>query len=158
MRTIVIGVGNPVRGDDAVGIFAARDIARRTADRTDVEACELHVGGLRLMEAMAGYRKAIVIDAIRTEGGTPGAIYRIPLAELTSTRNSYSQHDESLSVALAVGREVGLELPGEVLTWAVEAGDVDNFSLELTGPVEQAVREVVEQVLGELDQAGSVPA
>ena len=160
MATIVIGIGNAVRTDDAVGLHAVRAIAARTRGRADVATEELHTGGIRLMEAMAGYRKAILIDAAATEGGTPGTIRAVPAAGLLRSRNTHSMHDASLPVALAFGSAAGLELPHEITVWTVEAADIENFGETLTPAVENALPQVVEQVIEQLgdDPSRSKPA
>jgi hydrogenase maturation protease len=151
MATIVIGIGNAVRTDDAVGLHAVRAIAARTRGRADVATQELHTGGIRLMEAMTGYRKAILIDATETQGGTPGTIRTVPAAGLLWTRNTHSMHDTSLPVALAFGSAAGLELPSEITVWTVEAEDIENFGETLTPAVRAALPRVVEQVMRQLD-------
>jgi len=151
MATIVIGIGNAVRTDDAVGLYAVRAIAERTRGRADVATQELHTGGIRLMEAMTGYRKAILIDAAETDGGTPGTIRAVPATGLLRTRNTHSMHDASLPVALAFGSAAGLELPAEITVWTVEAEDIENFGETLTPAVQNALPQVIEQVMQQLE-------
>jgi hydrogenase maturation protease len=152
MRTIIIGVGNPVRRDDGVGLLVAQELRARLAGRNSVNVVELCAGGLRLMEAMAGYDRAIVIDAIEN-GGPPGAVCRLEAGGLQETRNASSTHDGSLPAALALGRTAGMRLPDEICFWAVEAGDVEAFGESLTPGVEAAAGEVVEAILRELGGA-----
>jgi len=151
MATVVIGIGNPVLTDDGVGVQAVRRVAEELAGSPGVATLEVYSGGLRLMEAMAGYDRAILIDAVVTPGGRPGSVYRLPLAGLWETRNSRSTHDAALAVALEFGRLAGLRLPAEVSVWAVEAGDTETFGERLTEPVERAVPMVVAGVLRELE-------
>jgi hydrogenase maturation protease len=160
MTTTVIGIGNTVRTDDSVGIQAVRRVAEAIRGRSGVTAQELPVGGMRLMEAMVGYDRAILIDAIQTEGGTPGAISKVSAVELLQSRNAHSLHDSSLAVAIELGRMTGLSLPRDITAWAVEAADVDDFGEHLTPDVAKAVPEVVKQVMRQLDSeiARSAPA
>lgn len=152
MPTVIIGVGNPVRTDDGVGLQVARRLRARLTGSSGVDVVELSAGGLRLMEAMAGYDRAVVIDAIES-GGPAGAIYRLEADGLTGSRNAGSTHDGSLPVALDLGRAAGMRIPGEIGIWAVEAGDVETFGESLTPAVGAAVNEVVESVLEELRRA-----
>ncbi len=147
MPTIVIGIGNPVLTDDSVGILAVREIA---AARPGLPAREIYGGGLRLMEAMAGFDRAVLIDSILTEGGHPGTVYRMHLDDVTEPRNTHSTHDASLSVALEFGRLAGLEVPEKVDIWAIEAGDVQSFGERLTPSVAEALPRVVKGVLEEI--------
>lgn len=153
MATIVIGIGNPVLTDDSVGLKIAAAVRERLQGETVAATAELHSGGIRLMETMAGYDRAIVVDAI-VSGGRPGTIYAMDAADLPKTRNAHSTHDGSLAAALELGRMVGLELPREVRIWAVEAGDVESFGEALTPAVEQAVPRVVDEVMRHLRENG----
>jgi hydrogenase maturation protease len=155
MATIIIGIGNPVLTDDSVGIKVARALARRLPAQKDTVVRELSAGGLRLMEALEGFERAVIIDAIVTEGGEAGSVYRLTPSDLAKTRNTCSTHDASLGDALELGKSLGLMLPHEIAIWAIEAGDVRTFSEELTGPVEAAVPRVVEAVIRRLNESAS---
>ena len=137
--------------DDGVGIKVVRSLTSQLAAQNDVVTLEFCAGGMRLMEALRGYQKAILIDAIVTPGGRPGRIYRFQPSDLRTTRNTCSTHDASLVEALELGRAVGLPLPEEIRIWAIEAGDVATFSEELTQPVRAAVPKVIQGVIRELD-------
>jgi len=146
---IVIGVGNPVLADDAVGLVVARCVQNQLGSRSEVAVAEVYNGGLELMEAMAGYDRAYVIDAI-VRGGRPGTIYRLGFDEVAATRNSSTTHNGSLSAAMELGRLSGVKLPGEVRVWAVEAGDVTTFCERLTTEAEAAVPVVAREIVSEL--------
>ena len=84
MKTLVIGLGNPLVTDDSVGLRVAAELKTRLAGRPDVEVGEDYWGGLRLMERLVGSDRAIVIDAICT-GAPPGTIHC-----LTARRHSHA--------------------------------------------------------------------
>ena len=73
MRTLVLGLGNPLLGDDAVGLKVAALVRERLDGAPGVDVLEEEAGGLRLMERMTGYDRAVLVDAAVT-GGTPGTI------------------------------------------------------------------------------------
>ena len=155
MRTVVIGLGNPVLSDDAVGPQVARLLAEQLAGRGDVRVREIYTGGLDLMEAMRGFDRAIVIDAMVSRDGQPGDIHRLEDSDWPLTRHSGSTHDASLAVALDLGRLAGLHLPGPITAWAVEAKDVETVGEELTEDVGRAVPALVQMVLEEVQETGS---
>lgn len=76
MSTLIIGLGNPLVTDDSVGLRVAAELRTRLAGRADVEVAEDYWGGLRLMEQMVGYDRAIVVDAI-CSGAPPGTIHHL---------------------------------------------------------------------------------
>ncbi len=74
MKTLILGLGNPLVSDDSVGLRVADELKMRLAGRADVEVSEDYWGGLRLMERMIGFDRAVVVDAIQT-GAPPGTIH-----------------------------------------------------------------------------------
>jgi hydrogenase maturation protease len=150
--TIIIGLGNPILTDDGVGVLVARELARRLAHRPDIAITEASVGGLRLMEMMAGYDRAILIDAILDEH-PPGTITRLTLADLAArapTQHSASAHDVSLPTALEAGRRMGLHLPDDVIIYAVSVANVMDFSDAPTAAVADAIPTVVNTIIDEI--------
>jgi hydrogenase maturation protease len=136
---LLIGLGNDILTDDAVGMKVAREIA--ALDLPGVDVAELSVGGLTLMEAMIGYRRVVLIDAIMTRDGKPGAVYTLGLDDLPGTLNTASAHDTNLATALRAGREFGADLPADdkITIIAIEAEDVLTFGEQCTPAVEAAI-------------------
>ena len=110
--------------------------------------------GLSLAELLVGYRRAIIVDAIMTEGGVPGTVYRLRLDALPGTLNLASAHDTNLSTALRALRRFGADVPPDAMIWvvAVEAQDVWTFAEVCTPEVERAIPAAVEAVLALLKQ------
>lgn len=148
VATLVLGLGNPILRDDGVGWRVVEEAAR-VAPAGVAEFDCVALGGLALMERLIGYKRAILVDAIRTDGGAPGSVYRLGPDDLP-TMHSNAIHDASLKDALALGRRLGAELPGEITIIAVEAVDVLNFGEALSPPVEAAVPAAVAAVLAVL--------
>jgi len=150
MSTIVVGIGNRVLSDDSVGIKVADTLATALRSRSDVVTSELWGGGLRLMETLNGYERAIIIDAIITKDGKPGSVYILKPSDLRQSRNTYSTHDGGFQEALEVGAMLELNLPPQITIWAVEADDVETYSENLTREVERAVPIVVAGVMRQI--------
>jgi len=151
METVIIGIGNAVLTDDSVGLNIAGRLERRLRGRSGVAVARLCCGGIRLMEAMVGYERAIMIDAVSGGGGAPGTVYRLGPESLAQTRNTCSTHDGALSVALELGKALGLRLPSTVRIWGVEAENLSDYSETLSADVERAAAAVVKSVMRELD-------
>lgn len=147
--TVVIGLGNSVVSDDGVGSAVVRHIRRELGGSLLVSLVELQCGGIELMEAMIGYERAFVIDAM-TSGAPPGTVRQLAIDQVGATRNAYSTHHGSLATALELGRIAGVRLPSQVFIWGVEAGDLVNFSEQLTPPVRAAVPIAAAAILEQL--------
>jgi hydrogenase maturation protease len=150
MSTIVIGLGNPILTDDSLGIHVVREISAQLRDREDISFCELNVGGLDLMEAMVGYERAIIIDAAYTGQMKPGTVFTASPEDLKQSRNTCSNHNGSIEVALELGMMAGLKLPRDIRIWAVEAEDVETFGDNLTVSVQSALPGFIGNILRDI--------
>ena len=153
VRTVVIGVGNTTLRDDGVGVYAAREVAHGTERSGAVDVVDLGAGGLRLMEAMVGYGRAIVLDALCTGDLPAGTTVELEMGDLRGARNLSCTHDMSLPLALEWGRALGVPLPSEIRIFGVEAADVSTFGDTLTPGVAAAVPDLVGHVLALLTEA-----
>jgi hydrogenase maturation protease len=153
MRTILIGLGNPILTDDGVGVKVAYDIEHKYGENipANLTITEASVGGIRLMELLEGYDRAIIIDAIQTGNGHKiGSIFRMSLTdlrEISPTQHSASVHDTSLVTALDAGIEMGMKLPLDITIFAVEVENILDFSEQPTPAVAAAIPIVVDMVL-----------
>ena len=147
MKTLILGLGNPLITDDSIGLRVVETLGPRLAGRADVEVSEDYWGGLRLMERMIGFDRAIVIDAIQT-GSPPGTIHRLT-PDGIPTQRSASAHDMNLATALEFGRQAGMHLPPNeaIRLVGIEAEDILTFSERCTPAVEAAIPRAVEAVL-----------
>jgi hydrogenase maturation protease len=150
MKTLVLGLGNPLLRDDSVGLRVVQELRGRLGDRPELDLSEDYWGGLRLMERMIGYDRVIVVDAMRS-GQPPGSVRRLGPDSLP-TQRSASAHDLNLPTALRLGRLAGAPLPADehIVLIGVEAADVETFSEQLTDEVQRALSEAVEMILAEL--------
>ncbi|GAB4573761.1 MAG: hypothetical protein Kow0077_17110 [Anaerolineae bacterium] len=149
MRVKVIGLGNPILTDDGVGIYAVRLVRRWLPPDADVAIVELAVGGLELMEAMIGFDRVILVDAIWSPDQPPGTVFQFTAEALPDTMNSASAHDIDLPGALAAGRRMGIPLPEDaaIEIVAVSAREVLTFGELPTPPVLAAVPQAAARVM-----------
>jgi hydrogenase maturation protease len=150
MRTVVIGIGNPVRTDDAAGLAVARAVREGLGDMPDVDVVELWAGGLRLVEAMDGYDRAVLIDAMVSQSVPAGTVRRLTLDDLGVAKNVTCVHDTSLPTALALWRLARLPVPDDIVVWGIEGEDMQTLSEELTPTVRRAVIGTAQAILDEL--------
>ncbi|MGZ6266279.1 MAG: hydrogenase maturation protease [Candidatus Limnocylindrales bacterium] len=147
-RTIVIGLGNPLLGDDGVGWRVADEVESRlhTARQAGreipgVEIERLGVGGLRLMECLTGYDTAILVDAAEFPDRPCGEVRCCSFEDLADYAAGHldSAHDASLRTALALGRRLGADLPERIETVTIQAQRTNEFSEDLSPAVLAAI-------------------
>ena len=156
MKTIIIGLGNPILGDDGIGWRVAEKVDailyeqksdNEHARNIDIEC--LSVGGLTLMEHLIDYDHAILIDAI-TSGQSPlGHVSFFPINELPNRAVGHfsSAHDTTLQNAIQAGRKMGVQLPMRIDIVAIEAQAVFDFTEQLSPPIAAAIPKAVQTVM-----------
>jgi hydrogenase maturation protease len=161
MKTIVIGLGNPLLGDDGIGWVVANQFQsslERRSPGCQVEVDCLSLGGLSLMERLLGFDRAVIIDAMTTAQAPAGSVLVFNLDDLPDRTAGHvaSAHDTSLQHALRLGKSMGAHLPSDVWIVGVEAQRVFDFSEELTPAVAEAAPSAVEQVYALISRSQTV--
>jgi hydrogenase maturation protease len=144
-------MGNALLSDDGVGIAVARAVAGELRQRINLTVTELHTGGIRLMEAMAGFKRAIVVDAM-VSGARPGTLQRFDPDGFVTTKNTFSSHDTDFATACDLGRMAGVPLPEQVSFWGIEAREFDIFGEQFTAEVSAAIPGAVQLIVAEILQ------
>jgi hydrogenase maturation protease len=149
VKTLVVGLGNPILGDDGIGWKIAQELQHIKEIPSDVNIECLAIGGISLMEAMIDYDRAILIDAIMTNQVPVGSVNSFKLEDLPNLTSGHmsSAHDTSLVDALHLGHSLGAHLPEDILVVTVESQKVYEFSENLTSAVAAAVPQALRIIL-----------
>jgi hydrogenase maturation protease len=138
---LVLGTGNEILGDDAVGLEAARLLENRFGEGVDVVRTE--EAGLSLLDFLAGYDRVLILDAIRS-GRPHGSIIEADLEELAGA-DAPCRHHLSLPEVAALGRRIGLEMPRRIRVLALEVPDPYSVFAGLTPATAAALPRLVER-------------
>jgi hydrogenase maturation protease len=147
-RVLVIGLGNPILGDDGVGWKVAEGVKKLRSPDLLVDVDCLSLGGISLMERLIGYGRVILIDAFALEEPI-GSILILKLSDLPhySAFHTASAHDISLQTAIDLGKSMGAQLTDDVTVVGIATKHVCDFSKSLSPPVAEAVPQAVKFVL-----------
>lgn len=156
-KMLIIGLGNPILGDDGVGWVVAREVEEHLrGEGKKVEVDYLSLGGLSLMERLVGYKRIILIDSLTTGKHSQGEVINFTLEDLVDLTSGHTTaaHDTSLKTALVTGRQLGVDLPEDrdIHVVAVESPHVYDIQEGLTPAIAAAVPLAVEQVLELLEE------
>lgn len=149
MRILVLGLGNDLLGDDGIGLWAVRALREVLETAGEVDLVESSLAGLALLDLLAGYDRAILIDAIQTHQVPPGTILHFSMGEASSVR-APSPHFAGLPEVIAIARALQLPFPEAIDIYAVEVADPLTVGGEMTHAVRQALPELVRRVQAQL--------
>ncbi len=149
--TLIVGLGNPLRGDDGVGVRVAEILAGQPLP-PGVEVVDGGTGGLELVNLLEGWPRVVLVDAAHV-GKAPGEFLRFTPRDvrLSGRDEPISVHEAGLEDALLLAQVLGV-MPDEVIVYGVEPASLD-WRPALSPALEAALPELVQAVLEEV--AGS---
>ena len=144
----MIGIGQDLRGDDAVGMAVVRqwaaDNPQKLASR-QIEVDTIPLPGLGLLDQISGYQTAILVDAVLCGPGVDaGALFRLSPDDLADfTRGTGSAHGWGVAESLKLGRTLKMEnLPEKIILLGIGGKQVDvgaGMSPEVAAAIPEAV-------------------
>lgn len=149
---LVIGVGNTIRGDDAVGLLLLRDLAGDLPPGTDHLECES--AGFEILDHMAGRETVIIIDALRAaDEQEVGEVVCQPLGEAPASVTLMPSHGFDFATLLQAYRQaMPGRFPPSVHLILVKVTEVDDFREGLSPLLTQRYPQVRDRVAAHLQK------
>ncbi len=144
MKTVILGLGNPILTDDAVGIKIAQKLKE---ENPKLEVIETSETGIALLDLITDYDKLIIIDSIKNEPEKPGELYKLGLEDLKPAKDFPSSHGIGIATAFELGKGLGYKMPKFVSIYAVGVKDNTTFGEKCTKEVEQRMPSIVKQIM-----------
>jgi len=142
MKPLIVGLGNEIISDDAVGIVAAHRLA---AELPGADVVESGVSGTALIDLISGYEQVIIIDAIKLADAIPGEIIELTPQSLRYIPNP-SPHYSGLPEVFALAQKMDLPMPEDVRIFAVAAVDLQTIGGEMSEPVKNAMNDLINRI------------
>jgi hydrogenase maturation protease len=144
MRQLVLGLGNDIFGDDAVGLRVVEDLESRPGlSEFDFQTADS--GGVALLDMLSGYEKAFIVDCIPGAEGHSGEVSRMRPDQLCCGPLTLSSHYAGLPEVLAIGERLSIPMP-EIEILAISVNDPFWIREGLSPEMESALPSIVEQI------------
>jgi hydrogenase maturation protease len=149
-QVLVLGIGNPLRGDDGIGLRVIEALNHRGLPE-GATALDAGTGGLDLLQILEGWERAIIIDAADV-GREPGRFARFTPdeARFVGSEDASSFHNAGLAEVLALAEAVGQPLP-ELVIFGVQPARV-GWGEGLSPAVEATLPVLIDAVLDEVNK------
>ena len=144
-RVLVLGLGNDVLRDDAVGLRIAAAARERLAGEAAIEVRATTEMGLALLDEIADREGVVLVDSVQTGRAPPGHIHEVA-AEGLSRVLTTAPHFLGIGETLALGRQLGLAMPRAVRIFAVEVADPFTLGTDLSPGVAAAIPAATDRV------------
>jgi len=133
MKVALIGLGNPIVGDDGIGIKVVDFIQETMNLPSNVEVIgDVSVGGIGLVELFKGYDKVILVDSIQTKKYKKGTVIQLKPEDFTSALHVSDFHNMDFFTALEFCRKVHDDIPEDIIILGIEIITVMEFDDELS--------------------------
>ena len=144
-QLLLLGLGNDILTDDAVGLHVVRELQRELGGHPSIDIRETTEMGLALLDFITGYRAVAIVDSIQTGKVSPGFLHELDAAALTQLTGR-TPHFVGVSETLALGRQLGLAMPERVKIFAIEVEDPFTLGTALTPTLQAALPSLVGRI------------
>src|SRR5664279_3628712 len=142
---LLLGLGNDILTDDAVGLFVVRELRPRLAAHPFIDIRETTEMGVALLDFITGYRTVVIVDSIQTGKAPPGFLHELDASALNQLTGR-TPHFVGVSETLALGRQLGLAMPEQVKIFAIEVEDPFTLGTALTPALQAALPGIVTRI------------
>ena len=154
MKTAIMGFGNPVRSDDAVGIYVIEQLREKLPDSDDISIIDMGTAAFEVLFGLKGHDKIILADAVLNSNEPVGTLFKVPAEEVMRAPQDDPmvflhgmKWDQALSYTKKILQD---EYPEDIQVYLVA---IENTKLEvdLSDVVKEAGDKVVQHILEELN-------
>ncbi len=144
-RTIVLGLGNPILGDDGIGCSVAEFIGDRLQENSGVTVLSTSVSPIRLIDEISGHHRLIIIDSITTGQAEPGELLEIEFRKQSAF--PISAHHFSIEQLQDIGRSLGLPMPEYVKVYGIEITRPEVYESSISPALRDLLPELAEEII-----------
>jgi hydrogenase maturation protease len=145
-KVLVLGLGNDILTDDAIGLVVARELRSRLGASEAIEARWTTEMGLSLLDEITGSAALVLVDAVQTGRAPAGHLHELVVDDL-QVLPSVTPHFLGIGETLALGRMLELPMPARVRVFGIEVADMQTLGTQLTVPLSAALPGIVDTVL-----------
>lgn len=143
----VLGMGNPILGDDGIGCRIASELKLRLGDYSGITFLSTSFSLVRIVDEIAGHDRLIVIDSISTGEHPPGTFLEIEILDEQYEHSPISQHHFSIGSLMDMGSNLGLKMPAEIIIYGVEIEPALEFKDTFSPAIEDKLPEYIDEII-----------
>jgi len=154
LKTAILGFGNHVRSDDAIGVYVANELQTHLQHRDDVMVFDMGTSAFEILFKLKGHQRLIIVDGVINSGEADGTLFCLPASEINAQIQEDPlvflhgmKWDQALSYAKKLmGDEFSKT---EILVYLVAISEI-KINIELSDVVKAAGDKLIETILNDL--------
>lgn len=158
MKTAILGFGNPVRSDDAIGVEVVKSLEKYVTENDPVTLFDMGTSAFEVLFKLKGHDRIIMVDAVINSGHEVGSIFKVPAMELAAEPEEdpmvflhSMKWDQALSYARKIMRD---EFPTDIEVYLIAIEDT-RLEVQLSDVVREAGEKVVQKILEDVKLSAS---
>jgi hydrogenase maturation protease len=155
-KTLVLGLGNDILTDDAIGLRIVRELQSQCSSDHDLHFKATNEMGLVLLDLISGYDELVLIDSIQTTRAPPGTLHLFELADF-AVGPLRSPHFLGVSETIAFGKALGIPMPARVRVYGIEVADPFTLGTRMTLELESALPSLTASIAKSLSRCDTKP-
>jgi hydrogenase maturation protease len=153
MKTAIMGFGNPVRSDDAIGIYVIEQLKKIIGESDEISVFDMGTAAFEVLFGLKGHSKIILVDAVTNSNEPVGTLFKVPAEEVLRAPQDDPlvfihgmKWDQALSYAKKILND---EYPNDIQVYLI-AVENTRLEVELSNEVKNAGDQVVQHILDDL--------
>ncbi len=159
MQTAIMGFGNPVRSDDAVGIYIIEQLKEKIGQNDSISIFDMGTAAFEVLFGLKGHQKIILVDAAINTNEPVGTLFKVPAKEVLAAPEENPMvflHSMKWNQALSYAKKILQdEYPDDIQVYLI-AVENTKLEVELSKKVQDAGDKVVNLILEELKLANAI--
>lgn len=155
MKLAVMGFGNPVRSDDAIGIHVIQKLKEEYAQNRFVSIFDMGTAAFEVLFGLKGHQKIILVDAVVNSNEPVGSIFKVPAEEVLKAPENNPMvflHSMKWNQALSYAKKILLEdYPDDIQVYLI-AIENTRLEIQLSDEVSKSGEKVIKMIREEINQ------
>jgi hydrogenase maturation protease len=145
-KTLVIGLGNTIAGDDGIGIHVAREL-KSEINEENIDVLETYYSGLKLVDLMYGYDKVVVIDAFKNGSSEPGELELFDVKDHRFEESPAMLHNINFMSNYGLIRKTYPQIPDDIKIIGININDINSFKENLSSELKSKLPEITKRII-----------
>ncbi len=154
VKTAILGFGNPVRSDDAIGVYVVNELQKHLQQRDDVTVFDMGTSAFETLFKLKGHERIIIVDGVINSGEVDGTLFCLPASEIDAQIQDDPMlflHGMKWDQALSYAKKLmGNEFPEKKITVYLIAISEIKINMELSDTVKAAGDKLITTIINEL--------
>jgi hydrogenase maturation protease len=151
MKTLLLGLGNDLRGNDAVGLHVVDHIRSLNHVASHVRIERTLASGIHLLSYFPDYERVFIVDSVQVPDDDVGQFWKVTPDELKRCQFSMRvTHGIGIHSILDIVRKIGFQNPREVVLFLVGIKKMDDYFYECCEDIDNSLKKIVPRISEEI--------